>query len=255
MSAKVRGANERLRPQWRAVRRVIVKRDGSRAVLRRGLPGRSTCNNQHLISIQVDMSDELRPANARSSSSSRTHRRERHAPTRAEIAEALGFRSATRRGAPAACSARACSRDRGQRARHRAEGRAAEQFGLPLSAAWPPAADPRRGAMRPLPDRTALFTPRPHYLLRVSGMSMRDVGSWMATSSPCTVARRPQPADHRRAARERSAVKRYRQEGSSCGSWRKTRVEPIRVDLRKQSMTIEGVVVGVLRRGRTDVMQ
>jgi repressor LexA len=31
--------------------------------------------------------------------------------------------------------------------------------------------------------------------------------------------------------------------------------EPIRVDLRKQSMTIEGVVVGVLRRSRADVMQ
>jgi hypothetical protein len=31
--------------------------------------------------------------------------------------------------------------------------------------------------------------------------------------------------------------------------------EPIRVDLRKQSLTIEGVVVGVLRRGRSDAMQ
>ena len=32
-------------------------------------------------------------------------------------------------------------------------------------------------------------------------------------------------------------------------------VEPSRVDLRKQSLTIEGVVVGVLRRGRADGVQ
>ena len=51
-------------------------------------------------------------------------------------------------------------------------------------------------------------------------------------------------------------VKRYRQEGSVV--WllpENPDFEPIRVDLRKQSMTIEGVVVGVLRRGRADVMQ
>jgi repressor LexA len=51
-------------------------------------------------------------------------------------------------------------------------------------------------------------------------------------------------------------VKRYKQDGSVV--WllpENPDFEPIRVDLRKQSMTIEGVVVGVLRRGRADVMQ
>jgi repressor LexA len=45
-------------------------------------------------------------------------------------------------------------------------------------------------------------------------------------------------------------VKRYRQEGSVV--WllaENADFEPIRVDLREQSMLIEGVVVGVLRRG------
>jgi repressor LexA len=44
-------------------------------------------------------------------------------------------------------------------------------------------------------------------------------------------------------------VKRYRQEGSIA--WllpENDDFEPIRVDLREQSMTIEGVVVGVLRQ-------
>ena len=43
-------------------------------------------------------------------------------------------------------------------------------------------------------------------------------------------------------------VKRYRQEGTVV--WllpENTEFEPIRVDLREQSMSIEGVVVGVLR--------
>jgi len=51
-------------------------------------------------------------------------------------------------------------------------------------------------------------------------------------------------------------VKRYKQDGSVV--WlmpENPDFEPIRVDLRKQSMTIEGVVVGVLRRSRADVMQ
>jgi repressor LexA len=45
-------------------------------------------------------------------------------------------------------------------------------------------------------------------------------------------------------------VKRYRQEGPVA--WllpENADFEPIRVDLREQSMLIEGIVVGVLRRG------
>src|SRR2546423_13714641 len=46
-------------------------------------------------------------------------------------------------------------------------------------------------------------------------------------------------------------VKRYRQEGSIV--WllpENTEFEPIRVDLKEQPLLIEGIVVGVVRRGR-----
>jgi repressor LexA len=52
-------------------------------------------------------------------------------------------------------------------------------------------------------------------------------------------------------------VKRYKQDGSIV--WllpENGDFEPIRVDLKEQSMLIEGVVVGVLRRGnRTEFLQ
>ncbi len=47
-------------------------------------------------------------------------------------------------------------------------------------------------------------------------------------------------------------VKRYRQEGSIV--WllpENSDFEPIRVDLKDQSLLIEGIVVGVLRRGKS----
>jgi repressor LexA len=47
-------------------------------------------------------------------------------------------------------------------------------------------------------------------------------------------------------------VKRYRQEGTVV--WlmpENTEFEPIKVDLKEEPMIIEGIVVGVLRRGRT----
>src|SRR4029077_14331001 len=48
-------------------------------------------------------------------------------------------------------------------------------------------------------------------------------------------------------------VKRYRQEGSVV--WllpENPEFEPIRVDLREQPLLIEGIVVGVVRRSRTN---
>jgi repressor LexA len=47
-------------------------------------------------------------------------------------------------------------------------------------------------------------------------------------------------------------VKRYRQEGSIV--WllpENSDFEPIKVDLKEQPLLIEGIVVGVLRRGKT----
>ncbi len=102
-----------------------------------------------------------------------------------------------------------------------------------------------------------LFSPRPHYLLRVSGMSMRDVG--ILDGDLVAVHRSPDVRNRQiivARLENEVTVKRYRQEGTVV--WlmpENPEFEPIRVDLRKQSLTIEGVVVGVLRRGRPDVMQ
>ncbi len=182
-------------------------------------------------------------------------------PTRAEIAEALGFRSANaaeehlralqRKGVLAliAGSARGIVLKDALR----------EQFGLPLigrvAAGRPILAEEHiEGRFQIDP---ALFSPRPHYLLRVSGMSMRDVG---ILDGDLVAVHRSTDVRNRQIIVARLenevTVKRYRQEGSVV--WllpENPEFEPIRVDLRKQSMTIEGVVVGVLRRGRADVMQ
>ena len=95
------------------------------------------------------------------------------------------------------------------------------------------------------------------YLLRVSGMSMRDVG--ILDGDLVAVHRSPDVRNRQiivARLENEVTVKRYKQDGSIV--WllpENPDFEPIRVDLRKQSMTIEGVVVGVLRRGRADVMQ
>ena len=134
-----------------------------------------------------------------------------------------------------------------------------EQFGLPLigrvAAGRPILAEEHiEGRFQIDP---ALFSPRPHYLLRVSGMSMRDVG---ILDGDLVAVHRSADVRNRQIIVARLenevTVKRYRQEGSVV--WlmpENPEFEPIRVDLRKQSLTIEGVVVGVLRRGRPDAMQ
>ena len=131
-----------------------------------------------------------------------------------------------------------------------------EQFGLPLigrvAAGRPILAEEHiEGRFQIDP---ALFSPRPHYLLRVSGMSMRDVG--ILDGDLVAVHRSPDVRNRQiivARLENEVTVKRYRQEGTVV--WlmpENPEFEPIRVDLRKQSLTIEGVVVGVLRRGRPD---
>ncbi len=177
-------------------------------------------------------------------------------PTRAEIAEALGFRSAN----AAEEHLRALQRkgvldlmpgaSRGIVLKDALR----EQFGLPLigrvAAGRPILAEEHVEARYQIdPD---LFSPRPHYLLRVSGMSMRNVG---ILDGDLVAVHRSTDVRNRQiiVARleDEVTVKRYRQEGSVV--WllpENPDFEPIRVDLREQSMVIEGVVVGVLRRGR-----
>ena len=103
-----------------------------------------------------------------------------------------------------------------------------------------------------------LFNPRPHYLLKVQGMSMKNIG--IMDGDLVAVHRTPEVRNRQIVVarlENEVTVKRYRQEGSVV--WllpENVDFEPIRVDLKQQSMLIEGVVVGVLRRGnRTEFLQ
>ena len=97
----------------------------------------------------------------------------------------------------------------------------------------------------------ALFNPKPHYLLRVQGMSMRDAG--ILDGDLVAVHRTPEVRSRQIVVArvdDEVTVKRYRQDGSVV--WllpENDEFEPIQVDLNEQSMVIEGVVVGVIRDG------
>ena len=176
-------------------------------------------------------------------------------PTRAEIARELGFKSVNaaedhlkalqRKGVIDLVPATS----RGIRLKDTLR----EQMGLPLIgrvAAGSPILAEEHVEARYQVD-PALFHPRPHYLLRVHGMSMKDAG--ILDGDLVAVHRTPDV--HTRqiiVARleDEVTVKRYRQEGKLV--WllpENPDFEPIQVDLQKQSLVIEGVVVGVIRHG------
>lgn len=96
---------------------------------------------------------------------------------------------------------------------------------------------------------SALFNPKPHYLLRVDGMSMKNAG--ILHGDLVAVHRTPEVRSRQIVVAridDEVTVKRYRQEGSVV--WllpENDDFEPIKVDLTKQEMIIEGVVVGVIR--------
>jgi repressor LexA len=142
-------------------------------------------------------------------------------PTRAEIAHELGFRSAN----------------------------AAEEHLRALA---------RKGVIALVPGTSrlqidpGLFQPRPHYLLKVTGMSMKDAG---ILDGDLVAVHRTAEVRSRQIVVARLenevTVKRYRQEGSIV--WllpENIEFEPIRVDLKEEPLLIEGIVVGVVRRGR-----
>ena len=175
-------------------------------------------------------------------------------PTRAEIAEALGFKSAN----AAEEHLRALQRkgvidlmpgaSRGIQLKDSLR----EQFGLPLigrvAAGRPILAEENIEARYQIDP--ALFQPRPHYLLKVRGMSMRNAG--ILDGDLVAVHRTPEVRNRQIVVarlENEVTVKRYRQEGSIAWLLPENEdFEPIRVDLREESMTIEGVVVGVLRQ-------
>ncbi|NGP53860.1 transcriptional repressor LexA [Thioalkalivibrio sp. XN8] len=175
-------------------------------------------------------------------------------PTRAEIATALGFRSAN----AAEEHLRALARkgviellpgaSRGIRLQEPAR----DEDSLPLvgrvAAGRPILAEEHiQGHYRVDP---ALFRPRPHYLLQVQGMSMKDAGIF--DGDLVAVHRSPDVRSRQIVVArldDEVTVKRYRQEGKIV--WllpENADFEPIRVDLDRQPIVIEGVVVGVVRR-------
>jgi repressor LexA len=98
-----------------------------------------------------------------------------------------------------------------------------------------------------------LFQPRPHYLLKVTGMSMKDAG---ILDGDLVAVHRTSEVRSRQIVVARLenevTVKRYRQEGTIV--WlmpENAEFEPIKVDLKDEPLLIEGIVVGVVRRGKT----
>ena len=179
-------------------------------------------------------------------------------PTRAEIAERMGFRSVN----AAEQHLRALEKkgaidiaegaSRGIRVRDgRAPARGGRLLELPVIgrvAAGSPMLAEEHLTGRYQVDPT-LFTPRADYLLRVRGMSMRDAGileddllavhrTEEARSGQIVVARLADEVTVKRLRRRGHAVQLLPENPD---------FEPIEVDLRRDSMTIEGIAVGVIR--------
>ena len=176
-------------------------------------------------------------------------------PTRAEIARELGFKSAN----AAEEHLRALQKkgvlellpgaSRGIQLKDSLR----DQMGLPLvgrvAAGSPILAQEHIEAHYKLDPH--LFDPKPHYLLRVHGMSMKDAG--ILDGDLVAVHRTPEVRNRQIiVARldDEVTVKRYRQTGSLVSLLPENEeFEPIEVDLKEQALVIEGVVVGVIRDG------
>ncbi len=176
-------------------------------------------------------------------------------PTRAEIAAELGFKSAN----AAEEHLRALQRkgvldllpgaSRGIQLKDSLR----DQMGLPLvgrvAAGSPILAEEHIEAHYKIDPQ--LFSPKPHYLLRVQGMSMKDAG--ILDGDLVVVHRTPEVRSRQIiVARldDEVTVKRYRQNGTIVSLLPENEeFEPIEIDLREQELIIEGVVVGVIRTG------
>jgi repressor LexA len=95
----------------------------------------------------------------------------------------------------------------------------------------------------------ALFPQKPHYLLRVQGMSMQDAG--ILDGDLLAVHRTPEARNGQIVVArldEEVTVKRFRRRGSRVQLIPENiDFEPIEVDLRRQELVIEGLGVGVIR--------
>lgn len=182
-------------------------------------------------------------------------------PTRAEIAEKMGFRSVN----AAEQHLRALERkgaleilqgaSRGLRVREKSSARMGRLMDLPVVgrvAAGSPilAEEHLQGRYQVDPN---LFTPRADYLLRVRGLSMRDAGILegdLLAVHRTSEARSGQVVVARLA--DEVTVKRFRRRGHAVQLLPENAdFEPIEVDLRRDAFAIEGVAVGVIRSGRS----
>ncbi len=182
-------------------------------------------------------------------------------PTRAEIAERMGFKSVN----AAEQHLRALEKkgaidiaegaSRGIRLRDaRPAGKGGRLLELPVVgrvAAGSPilAEEHLQGSYQVDPN---LFTPRADYLLRVRGMSMRDAG---ILEGDLVAVHRTQEARTGQVVVARLGdevtVKRLRRRGHVVQLLPENPdFEPIEVDLRRDPLTIEGLAVGVIRNGR-----
>jgi repressor LexA len=205
------------------------------------------------------MSDRLTPRQQEILDLIRRHVRETgYPPTRAEIAEAFGFRSVT----AAVDHLKALARhgvielQQGASRGIRLLAPADDEPALPVVgrvAAGSPilAAEHIEEHHRLDPD---LFRPRADYLLRVRGFSMRDAG--ILDGDLLAVHRTPEAQDGQIVVArldDEVTVKRLRRQAN--WRWRvhllpeNPDFAPIVVDLRAQALTIEGLGVGVLRLG------
>lgn len=94
-----------------------------------------------------------------------------------------------------------------------------------------------------------LFSPRPHYLLRVEGLSMRDAG--ILDGDLLAVHRTPEARNGQIVVariEDEVTVKRFEQQGHRVLLHAQNPdFEPITIDLRQQELAIEGLGVGVIR--------
>lgn len=176
-------------------------------------------------------------------------------PTRADIAKELGFRSinAAEEHLKALQKKGVLDLIPGASRGIQLKDSLREQMGLPLvgrvAAGSPILAEEHIETHYQIDP--AIFDPRPHYLLRVYGMSMKDAG--ILDGDLVAVHRTPEVRSRQIVVAridDEVTVKRYRQEGKVV--WllpENTEFEPIQVNLDTQAMVIEGVVVGVIRNG------
>ncbi|GAA5110131.1 transcriptional repressor LexA [Orbus sasakiae] len=176
-------------------------------------------------------------------------------PTRAEIASQLGFRSANAAEEHLKALARKgaiemiAGSSRGIRLLLEEE----EEEGLPLIgrvAAGSPILAQEHIESRYQVD-PALFKPNADFLLRVNGMSMKDIG---ILDGDLLAVHKTQDARNGQVivARigEEVTVKRLERKGTKVRLLAENDAfSPIEVDLQKQEFSIEGLAVGVIRNG------